>query len=273
MYPTKYHKPDSIDAAVAALNAAEDGKFLSGGQTLLATMKQHLAAPSDLIDLRGIDGMAGISVDGDSVTIGAATTHAQVASSTELRAAIPALADLARLIGDPSVRNMGTIGGSLANNDPAADYPAAVLGLNATVVTNRREIPAEEFFEGLFATALDEDEIITAIRFPIPRRAAYQKFPNPASRFALVGVMVADTADGPRVAVTGAGSDGVFRAGPLEQALAGGFAADALSGVSVDAGDLMADIHATSEYRAHLIGVLTRRAVGAAAWRQEQELP
>ncbi|TRW98273.1 xanthine dehydrogenase family protein subunit M [Paracoccus sp. M683] len=264
MYQTKYHKAASFDDAVAALGAAEDGKYLAGGQTLLATMKQRLAAPTDLVDLRGIDGMVGISVDGDSVTIGAATTHAEVASNAALRAVIPVLCDLAVLIGDPAVRHMGTIGGSLANNDPAADYPAAVLGLNGTVITNQREIPADEYFEGLFTTALDEGEIIKAVRFPKPRRAAYQKFPNPASRFALVGVLVADTGDGPRVAVTGAGSDGVFRAEALEEALAGGFSAASLEGASVDSDGLMGDIHATPEYRAHLIGVLARRGVAAA---------
>lgn len=264
MYQTKYHKPASLDDAIAALGNAEDGKFLSGGQTLLATMKQRLAAPSDLIDLRGIPDMVGIRVEGDTVTIGAATTHAEVASNADLAGAIPALSGLAVLIGDPAVRHMGTIGGSLANNDPAADYPAAVLGLNATVVTNQREIPAEEYFQGLFTTALEEDEVITAIRFPKPRRASYQKFPNPASRFALVGVMVAETDDGVRVAVTGAGSDGVFRAEALEQALSGDFSAGALDGASVDADGLMGDIHATPDYRAHLIRVLAKRAVEAA---------
>lgn len=263
MYQLKYHKPASIDDAVAALNSAEDGKFLAGGQTLLATMKQRLAAPSDLVDLRGIEGMTGIAVDTASVTIGAAMTHAEVAADRGLADAIPALAALANHIGDPAVRHMGTIGGSLANNDPAADYPAAVMGLNGTVITNKREISAEEYFEGLFTTALEEDEIIKAVRFPRPKRASYQKFPNPASRFALVGVMVADTADGPRVAVTGAGSDGVFRAEALEQALSGSFSAVALDGVAVDAEDLMGDIHATPEYRAHLIKVLAKRAIEA----------
>ncbi|AUH34714.1 FAD binding domain-containing protein [Paracoccus tegillarcae] len=263
MYQTKYHKPASVDDAIAALNGAEDGKFLSGGQTLLATMKQRLAAPTDLVDLRGLPDMVGISVDGDTVTIGAATTHAEVAANADLAQAIPALSALALLIGDPAVRHMGTIGGSLANNDPAADYPAAVLGLNGTIVTNQREIPGEEYFQGLFTTALDEDEVITAIRFPRPKRASYQKFANPASRFALVGVMVAETADGPRVAVTGAGSDGVFRAEALEAALANGFSDASLDGATVDAADLMGDIHATPEYRAHLIAVLAKRAVTA----------
>lgn len=265
MYQTNYHRPTSVDDAVSALSGAEDGKYLAGGQTLLATMKQRLAAPTDLVDLRGIPGMSGITVDGDSVTIGAATTHAEVAASADLAAAIPALAALARHIGDPAVRHMGTLGGSLANNDPAADYPAAVLGLNATVITNQREIPAEEYFLGLFTTALDEGEIIKSVRFPRPRRAGYQKFAQPASRFALVGVLVAETADGVRVAVTGAGSDGVFRAEGLEQALSANFSAGALDGSSIDAEGLLNDIHATPDYRAHLVRVLAQRAAAAAS--------
>lgn len=264
MYQTKYHRPTSVDDAVKVIGGAEDGKYLAGGQTLLATMKQRLAAPTDLVDLRGIDGMSGITVDADGVTIGAATTHAEVAASPDVTGAIPALAALASHIGDPAVRHMGTIGGSLANNDPAADYPAAVLGLNATVITNQREIPADEFFEGLFTTALEENEIIKAVRFPRPKRAAYQKFAQPASRFALVGVLVAETADGVRVSVTGAGSDGVFRAEELEEALSGNFSASALDGTSVDAEGLLNDIHATPDYRAHLVRVLAQRAVTAA---------
>lgn len=264
MYQTKYHRPASLEDAVAALGSAEDGKFLAGGQTLLATMKQRLAAPTDLVDLRGIPGLSGITVDADGVTIGAATVHADVAASREIAAAIPALAALATHIGDPAVRHMGTIGGSLANNDPAADYPAAVLGLNGTIITNQREISADEYFVGLFTTALEEDEIITAVRFPRPARAAYQKFAQPASRFALVGVLVAETDDGVRVAVTGAGSDGVFRADSIEDALTDDFSAAALDAVSVDAEGLMGDIHATPDYRAHLIRVLAQRAVKAA---------
>lgn len=264
MYQTNYHRPTSVDDAVATLSGAEDGKYLAGGQTLLSTMKQRLAAPTDLVDLRGIPGLSGITVDGDAVTIGAAVTHAEVASSPDVVGAIPALAALAGHIGDPAVRHMGTIGGSLANNDPAADYPAAALGLNATIFTNQREIPAEAYFQGLFATALEDDEIITSVRFPRPKRAAYQKFAQPASRFALVGVLVAETAEGVRVAVTGAGSDGVFRAEGLEQALSANFAASALDGTSVDADGLLNDIHATPDYRAHLVRVLAQRAVAAA---------
>lgn len=261
MYHTKYHRPSTIEDAVAALGAAEDGKFLAGGQTLLATMKQRLAAPTDLIDLRGIPGMSGITVDADAVTIGANTIHADVVSSREIAAAIPALVEMVKHIGDPAVRHVGTLGGSLANNDPAADYPAAVLGLNATVITDRREIPADEYFVGLFTTALEEDEIIKAVRFPRPARAGYQKFAQPASRFALVGVLVAETDDGMRVAVTGAGSDGVFRVDSLEDALSDEFSAEALDGVSVDPEGLMGDIHATPDYRAQLIRVLAQRAV------------
>ena len=265
MYDAKYHKPTSVADAVAALGAAEDGVVLAGGQTLLPTMKQHLAAPSDLVDLRGIDGMVGVTLSGDTLTIGAATTHAEVAGNADVLSKIPALACLAAGIGDPAVRHMGTIGGSVANNDPAADYPSAILGLGATVVTNAREIAADDFFTGLFSTALDDGEIITAIRFPIPSKSGYSKFPNPASRYALVGVFVAETGGGVRVAVTGAGSDGVFRHGGMEAALAGNLSAGALDGVAVDAGDLMADIHASADYRANLVTVMAKRAVGALA--------
>lgn len=264
MYETKYHKSSSLDDAVAALAAAEDGKVLSGGQTLLPTMKQHLASPSDLVDVRAIDSMKGVCVDGDTVTIGAATCHADVASNADLQAHIPGLAALAGGIGDPAVRAMGTIGGSVANNDPAADYPSAVLGLGATVITNTREIAAEDFFDGMFSTALEDDEIITAIRFPVPSRAAYAKFPNPASRYAMVGVFVAETGGTARVAVTGAGSDGVFRHDGLEAALGADFSEAAVDGVTVAADDMMSDIHASSDYRAHLVKVMAKRAVVSA---------
>ena len=260
MYATKYHKPASVADAVAALGA-EDAKVLAGGQTLIPTMKQHLAAPSDLVDIRGIDGMAGITVSGDTVTIGAATPHVDVAMSTDVQAKIPGLACLAAGIGDPAVRAVGTIGGSVANNDPAADYPSAVLGLGATVVTNAREIAADDFFTGMFSTALDEAEIITAIRFPVPEASAYAKFDNPASRYAIVGVFVAKTASGHRVAVTGAGQDGVHRHAALETALDAGGSPDA----AVDPGTLVSDIHASAEYRAHLVGVMAKRAVSALA--------
>jgi len=265
MYQTKYHKPASVDDAVAAMGSAEDGKILGGGQTLVPTMKQHLAAPSDVVDVSGIAGMADISVSGGVVTIGAAARHADVASNADVQAHIPGLAALAGGIGDPAVRAMGTIGGSVANNDPAADYPSAVLGLGATVVTNTREIAADDFFQGMFTTALEDNEIITAIKFPVPSKAGYAKFPNPASRYAMVGVFVADTSGGARVAVTGAGQDGVFRADAMESALSSNFSADALNGASVDAGHMMADIHGTAEYRAHLVGVMAKRAVEKAS--------
>jgi len=264
MYSTTYHKPASIEDAVAALNGGEDTKILAGGQTLIATMKQHLAAPSDLVDIRGIAGLSGISVAGDSLTIGATTTHAEVATSADVAGFCPALASLAAGIGDPAVRHQGTIGGSVANNDPAADYAAAVLATGATIVTNAREIPAEDFFEGMFATALDDNEIITAIRFPRPAKAAYAKFPNPASRYAMAGVFVADTGGGTRVAVTGAGEDGVFRHAGLESALSGGWNPDALDGVEISADGLLSDMHGNAEYRANLIRVMAKRAVAAA---------
>jgi aerobic carbon-monoxide dehydrogenase medium subunit len=264
MYPMTYHRPATLDDAAAALAASGDGKLLAGGQTLLPTMKQHLAAPSALIDIRAIPGMRGVTVEGDTVTVGAATTHAEVAASARVAATFPALACLAAGIGDPAVRHMGTIGGSLANNDPAADYPAAALGSGATVVTSAREIAADDYFQGLFATALDEGEIVTAVRFPVPERAGYMKFANPASLYAMVGVFVAQTAGGVRVAITGAGADGVFRHAGLEAALTADWSPAAVEGVSVSEDGLLSDIHATAAYRAHLIGVMAKRAVAAA---------
>ena len=221
MHAFNYRRATSVEDAAAAFQGAEDGAYLSGGHTLLPTMKQRLAAPSDLIDLAGIAELAGIAVDGEAVEIGALTPHAAVAASADVQGAIPALAALAGKIGDPQVRNKGTIGGSIANNDPAADYPAALLGLGATVVTDRRTIAADDFFTDLFETALESGEIITAVRFPRPRKAGYAKFPNPASRYAIVGVMAAETASGVRIAVTGAGPC-VFRATAMEAALSGG---------------------------------------------------
>ncbi|MCA8929982.1 MAG: xanthine dehydrogenase family protein subunit M [Alphaproteobacteria bacterium] len=264
MYAFNYVKPASLADAAAALSGAEDGAFLAGGQTLLPTLKQRLASPSDLVDLGGIAELQGIRLEGRDVVVGAMTRHAAVAASAEIKGNIPALAALAGGIGDQAVRNRGTIGGSVANNDPAADYPAAVLGLGATVVTDRREIAADDFFTGLFETALQPGEIITAVRFPQPEKAAYVKFPNPASRYAMVGVFVAKTAGGVRVAVTGAGSGGVFRVPAYEEALAANFAADAVADGAVAAADLNSDLHADADYRAHLIGVMTRRAVAAA---------
>lgn len=265
MYETNYHRAGSVDDAVARLGAADDGKLLAGGQTLLPTMKQRLAAPSDLVDVTHIDALKGITAGADAVTIGAAVTHAEVASSAEVAALIPALAALASHIGDPAVRHRGTIGGSVANNDPAADYPAAVLGLNGTISTNKRTISADDFFTGMFETALDDDEIIVSVTFPKPQAANYQKFPNPASRYAMAGVMAAKLADGSvRVAVTGAGSDGVFRHSGMEAALSANWSAAALDGVDTPAGDMLSDLHGSSEYRANLVNVMAKRAVAAA---------
>ena len=262
MYDFSFHRPSSVDDAAAMLARSEDGKVMSGGMTLIPTLKQRLAQPSDIIDLGALKNV-GITVAGDKVTIKAGTPHAVVAASAEVAKAIPALAKLAGGIGDPHVRNRGTIGGSIANNDPAADYPAALVGLGATVVTNKRSIKADDFFTGMFETALAQDEIVTAVEFPVPRRAGYAKFPNPASRYAMVGVFVADTGSGVRVAVTGAGPC-VFRATAFEEALKGGLAADALKGKSIGADGLNSDMHASAEYRAHLVGVMARRAVAAA---------
>ena len=262
MHAFEYAAPASVADAVAALN--DDAKLLAGGQTLLPTMKQRLAAPATLIDLRKVAGLSGIKREGDSIVIGAMTRHAEVATS-ETAAAIKGLVHLAGLIGDPAVRHRGTIGGSLANNDPAADYPAAVLALGATVVTNKREIAADDFFAGLFETALEENEIITAVKFPIPEKSGYEKFRNPASRYAMVGVFVAKTASGVRVAVTGAGSDGVFRQAEMEQALAANFSPDAIKGIKVSPDGILSDLHGDAEYRAHLVGVMARRAVASAA--------
>jgi aerobic carbon-monoxide dehydrogenase medium subunit len=264
MYDFAYQKPASVADAVAALKAAGEGKLVAGGMTLIPTLKQRLAHPSALVDLSAIGSLKGISVGGGKVTIGAMTTHAAVAGSAEVAKAIPALAGLAAHIGDPQVRNRGTIGGSIANNDPAADYPAACVALGATIKTDRREVSADDFFDGLFTTALAEDEIIVSISFPVPEKAGYEKFPNPASRYALVGVFAAKGSGGVRVAVTGAGDDGVFRHAAAEKALAANFSPAALDGVSIAADGLNSDIHASAEYRAHLIGVMAKRAVAKA---------
>lgn len=263
MYPFQYHRPASTDVATRLRAEHEDGQYMAGGQTLIPVMKQRLAMPSDIVDLSGINDLAGISRNGDRLIIGAMTSHAVVAGSAEVSAAIPALASLADGIGDPHVRNRGTIGGSIANNDPAADYPAAVLGLGASVITERREIAGDDFFTDLFETALEDGELITAVAFPLPKRAGYAKFPNPASRYAVVGVMVAETGEGVRVAVTGAGPC-VFRVGAMETALAGDFSPAALNGITVDASNLNNDIHASAEYRQHLVGVMAGRAALAA---------
>jgi carbon-monoxide dehydrogenase medium subunit len=264
MYAFNYQKASSAADAVAKLTAASDGKFLAGGMTLIPTLKQRLASPSDVVDLGGAAELKGIKEEAGGLTIGAMTTHAAVAASDVVRRVIPALAALAGDIGDAQVRNRGTIGGSVANNDPSADYPAAVLALGATVRTTKREIAADDYFQGMFTTALEEDELITAVHFPKPEKAAYIKFDNPASRYAMVGVFVARTAGGIRVAVTGAGSDGAFRWAEAEQALAGNFSAAALDGLSVDPGGMNGDIHGSAEYRAHLVKVMAKRAVQAA---------
>lgn len=257
-----FHRPASVAEAVEAVRGAPEGKFLGGGQSLLPIMKLQLTGPTDLVTVAGLDELKGITVDGDHLTIGAANTHDEVARSPVVRESIPALAELAADIGDPQVRNRGTIGGSVAHNDPAADYPAALVALGATVVTDRREIPAEEFLQPMFATALETDELITAVRFPIPLKAAYAKFASPASKYALVGVMVASGAGGVRVAVTGAGP-GVFRVPAMEEALNGSLSPEALAGITVDSEGLVSDIEASAAYRAHLVTVMAKRAVAA----------
>lgn len=262
MYEFSYHKANTVADAVAAMNKAEDGKFVAGGQTMLPTMKHRLAAPAEIIDLGAIAELSGISVADDNITIAAMTTHATVAASAEVQAAIPALAKLAGNIGDPAVRNRGTIGGSIANNDPAADYPAAVIALGATVITSKREISGDDFFTGMFETALEEDELVTAVSFPKPQAAAYMKFENPASRYAIVGVFVARTADGVRVGVTGA-TPCAHRGMRLEEALNKNFSSSACDAVEIPVERMNADIHASAEYRAHLVKVMTKRAVDA----------
>jgi carbon-monoxide dehydrogenase medium subunit len=263
MYSFDYQRAQSVADAAKTLGSKEEAKLLAGGMTLIPTLKQRLAKPSDLVDLGRIAELKGIKRDGNAIVIGAMTRHVDVATSDVVKGAIPALAHLAEGIGDPQVRNRGTIGGSLANNDPAADYPAAVLGLGATVITNKRKIAADDFFKGMFETALAADEIITAVSFPIPEKAGYSKFPNPASRYAVVGVLVAKTAGGVRVAVTGAGAV-VFRQKDMETALGKSFTAEAAAAIKQSADGLNTDIHASAEYRAHLVTVMGKRAVAAA---------
>lgn len=264
MYAVEFAQPKTL-ADAASLLASTGGRPLAGGQSLVAAMKLRLAQPGTLVDLGGIPGLNGICVDGERLVIGAMTRHAEVASSDAVRRAMPALSSLAEGIGDRQVRNMGTLGGSLANNDPAADWPAAVLGSGATVRTSRRAIAADDFFKGMFETALAADEIITAVDFPIAQCAAYAKFPNPASRFALVGVFVAQFANGEaRVAVTGA-APSVFRATAIEDALRRSFTPVAAKGVKIDASGLNSDLHGSAEYRAHLVSVMASRAVAACA--------
>ena len=262
MYDFNYHRPSSLAEAREFLAANDEARVIAGGMTILPTMKLRLAQPSDLVDLSGIEGLQGIKDTGDAIEIGAMTRHAEVAASEVVQKAIPALANLADGIGDAQVRNRGTLGGSIANSDPAADYPAAVLGLGATIRTDRREIAADDYFLGMFETALEADELVVSVSFPKPKRAAYAKFPNPASRYAIVGVMVAEMKEGIRVAVTGAGAC-AFRMSAMEEALATSVSAEALAGLNPDTADLNEDIHASAEYRAHLVGVMARRAVKA----------
>ena len=260
MYSFNYHRPDSIDAARQLFEQAEDGIYLAGGQTLIPTMKQRLAAPSDVIDLASIRELRGLSVEGGTVRVGALVRHAEVAADADVRRALPALAALAGMIGDPQVRNRGTLGGSVANSDPAADYPAAVVGLGATIRTSSRSIAADDFFQDLFETALTPGEIIVGIDFPVPRRAAYRKFPNPASRYAMVGVMVAEFDGGIRVGITGAAGC-AFRGTALEQALAERLDPAVVEQVEVPEAGFNSDLHASADYRAHLGKVMARRAV------------
>src|SRR5919109_1459330 len=264
MYSFTYHRASGLRQATNMLGKLEEPKLLAGGQSLLPAMKLRLASHPNLIDLDRVEGLSGIELKGRSLVIGAMTRHAEVASSPVVQEAIPALAHLANEIGDPAVRHRGTLGGSIANNDPNSDYPAAVLGLGATVITTKRRIEADDFFKGLFETALEPDEIITKVQFPLPKKAAYVKFRNPASRFALVGVFVSKRGSEIRVAVTGAGANGVFRVPSFEEALKKRFAAKSLEGMTIPADGMASDIHGSAEYRAHLIGVLARRAVAAA---------
>jgi len=263
MYDFGYHRPKSLSEAASALKGAEEAKLMAGGQTLIPTLKQRLASPSDIVDLSSVDELRGIREEGDAVVIGAMTTHAEVADSDLVKSKLPALAELVTWIGDPQVRHRGTIGGSIANNDPAADYPAGCLGLNATIHTDQRQIAADDFFTGMFETALEEGEIVTAVSFPLAEKAGYMKFPNPASRYAIVGVMVAKTGGGVRVAVTGAGPC-VFRDTAIEEALSANFSPDAVPASSASVEELNSDIHASAEYRKHLISVMAKRAVAAA---------
>ena len=263
MYDFNYTKPSSIPEAVKALGADMDAKALAGGQTFIPVLKQRLNKPSVIVDLSAL-GLTGIKAEGNTVTIGAMSTHHQIESSPDVQRLVPGLAKMASLIGDTQVRHRGTMGGSLANNDPSACYPAAVLALGATIHTDHRSIAADEFFQGMFTTALEPGELITAIEFPAAEKSNYEKFRNPASRYAMVGVFVAKTAAGVRVAITGAGQGGVFRHSAMEEALSKDFSPEAITGITTPADGLNGDIHASPEYRAHLIGVMARRAVAAA---------
>jgi len=264
MYNFSFHRPTTVRQAAGLLSRNPDAKLLAGGHSLLPVMKQRLAQPSALVDPSQVEGMSGVELKGRSLVIGAMTRHADVATSQVLKEAMPALAEVPGSIGDPQVRNRGTIGGSIANNDPNADYPAALLGLGATIITNKRRIVADDFFQGMFTTALEEGEIIVKVSFPIAKKAAYVKFKHPASGFALVGVFVSKRGPDIRVAVTGAGANGVFRVKSFEEALKKRFAAKSIEGMTVPATGMNSDIHASAEYRAHLIGVLARRALAKA---------
>jgi carbon-monoxide dehydrogenase medium subunit len=263
MYDFAYHKPNSVADAVKILSADPDARPISGGQTLLPALKHRLNKPTAIVDLSGITELKGIKREGDKLVIGALTKHHEVANSPEVQAAIPALAQMAGTIGDTQVRNRGTIGGSVSNNDPAADYPAAVLGLGATVVTDKRRIAADDFFQGMFTTALEPGELLVAIEFPIPEKAGYAKMRNPASRYVMAGAFVAKTKDGVRVAINGAGPC-VFRQTAMEQALTANWSPDAVAGIKQDADGLNGDIHGSAEYRAHLVTVMAKRAVANA---------
>jgi aerobic carbon-monoxide dehydrogenase medium subunit len=263
MYDFAYEKPATVADAVKLLSGDAEAKLLAGGMTFIPVLKQRLNKPSAVIDLAKA-GMVGITSSGNTSTIGAMTTHGAIAADATIKAKIAGLSEMAGWIGDEQVRHRGTMGGSLANNDPSACYPAAVLALGATITTNKRSIPAADYFQGMFTTALEPDEIITAISFPVPEKSAYEKFRNPASRYAMVGVFVAKMADGVRVAVTGAGQDGVFRHAEMEKALTANFAADAIAGIVTPATGLNSDIRASAEYRAHLVGVMAKRAVAKA---------
>ena len=273
MYNFTYHRPGSARQAANLLGKNPEAKLLAGGHSLIPVMKLRLAKPSAIIDLNGIEDLAAIELKGRSISIGAMTRHADVANSQVVRDALPGLASVPASIGDPQVRNRGTIGGSVANNDPNADYPAACLGLGATIVTNKRRIAADDFFTGMFSTALEETEIILRISFPIAKKAAYEKFKHPASGFALVGVFASKRGSEIRVAVTGAGSNGVFRVNSFEEALKKRFSPKSLEGMTIPANGMNSDIHASAEYRAHLVGVLARRAVAKATARGEEEVP
>jgi len=268
MYNFTFHQPTTLRQAINLLVKTEDAKLLAGGHSLLPVMKQRLASPAAIIDISRIPELVGVELKGRSVVIGGGTTHSAVANSKELQDAIPGLAEVPASIGDPHVRHRGTIGGSIANNDPNADYPAACLGLGATIITNKRRIAADDFFQGMFSTALEPNEIITKVQFPIPQKAAYQKFKHPASGFALVGVFVSKRGPDIRVAVTGAGANGVFRVPEFEAALKTRFAPKSLEGLSISADGMNNDIHAGPDYRAHLVGVLARRAVADANARK-----